>query len=135
MPPKQLVTQDHSSTNKSFVILKCKDCLINKLNLSQTREKYLVRSQHLVREVIKIGFFNNILPLKTILDLFCPFYKFYLSQVLLDSIFPSGLSPSHWSTSICIFSLLYQSSSAEEEEDEEEEEEEEEVIKIMYTIK
>ena len=44
-----------------------------------------------------LGFLNNIIPFKAILDLFCPFYKFHLLQVIPDVIFPSGLRPSHWS--------------------------------------
>jgi len=47
---------------------------------------------------VSLGFLNNILPFKAILEFFCPFYKFSLSQVIPDVVFPSGLGPSHWST-------------------------------------
>jgi hypothetical protein len=30
------------------------------------------------------------------LDLFCPFYKFHLFQIVPDTIFPSELGPSYW---------------------------------------
>ena len=45
-----------------------------------------------------LGFLHNILPFKLILDLFRLFYKFHLSQIIPDVVFPSGLGPSHWST-------------------------------------
>ena len=44
-----------------------------------------------------LAFSKNILPFKAILDLFYPFYKFHLSQVVPDVVFTSGLRPSHWS--------------------------------------
>ena len=34
-----------------------------------------------------LGFLNNILPFKAILDLFYPFYKFRLSQIVPDVVF------------------------------------------------
>ena len=43
-----------------------------------------------------LGILNNILPFKVILDLFCPSYKFHLSQVILDVVFPSRFRPSHY---------------------------------------
>ena len=45
-----------------------------------------------------LGLLNNIFQFKTILDLFYPFYKFHLFQVLPDIVFPSGLGPSYWSS-------------------------------------
>jgi hypothetical protein len=35
---------------------------------------------------------------KAILDLFCPFYKFHPSHVIPDSIFPTRLGSSYWTT-------------------------------------
>jgi hypothetical protein len=53
-----------------------------------------------------LGLLNNSLPVKTILDLFYPFYKFHLLQVLPDIVFLSGLGSSYWS-SCEWFLLLY----------------------------
>jgi hypothetical protein len=45
-----------------------------------------------------LGFLNNVLSFKVILDLFCPFCKFRLFKVISDFVFLSGLGTSYWST-------------------------------------
>ena len=45
-----------------------------------------------------LGLLNSSFPFEAILDLFCPFYKFHLLQVVPHIVFPSGLGSSYWSS-------------------------------------
>jgi hypothetical protein len=64
--------------------------------------QYMVHWQDSVNSLMKLlllphynsdslDFLNDVLLFKAILELFCPFYKFHLFQVISDIVFPSGL--------------------------------------------
>ena len=46
-----------------------------------------------------LSLLDNILPLKTVLYMFCPLHKLHLLQIIPDIIFPSRFGPSSWSSS------------------------------------
>ena len=47
-----------------------------------------------------LGFLNNFLPFKAVLDLFRPFQEFHISQVVPNVVIPSLFRSSYWSSYI-----------------------------------